>query len=1004
MPVRPDAPTIEQARCPVCGRPVDPADTVCRYCGAGLPTAQTIATPPDAAPVPVPGATEELAEELREALAPRIQLLRTLGEGGMGHVWLGRDPALKRLVAVKVLHPELANDPTSRARFGREAEAAAAVQHPGVVSVYQVGELPRSGTTYFVMQYVEGKSLLDEVKPGEAMPEPRVRRIVGEIAAALAAAHARGLVHRDIKPANVMLDAESGRVVVLDFGISAALERRATPAATRLTAEGHSIGTPMYMSPEQAAASEVTPKSDVYSLGVVAFELATGRPPFAGTTPMELVAAHIKDVPPRIATLRPDVDPQLAELIDRCLAKDPGKRPAAADIARALQPAAHALIEWPPPGLEPLRGQGADLAATMGAAAGVALLFFLILRAQPILLLPGWYVERFMAFDGTPIWYFSLGMCLVTLLILVALVAMRAWHVADRARRGRRSGYPWSVLLDVAWDQRPDTGALLNGLGAYALVEPALRHRLMELRRRQAAFAAATIVVAVLSPLLWLAGLTGGWAGNLGPLMPGPEVLVVFLPVLAGLAGLSLSARPEAQLHARLGASQPRGTRDEPPVRAELVGAWLAAAGRASGGAARRVPRLAMAAVPTVLALALLVGAATVLAVSFVVSRALTPARDDARDFIRTMRTDSLRPMAWQRFDSLIGAAARLPDTRSEPDLEGARLALSAALEAPSLHPAWIAESTEVARWALDSPLAGGSFRAMSVLRRLPGAIPDSDLMRLARDTMTPRLAAWRRLARTGPLPLLWPYRSGIPGARHVWTVPGWELIGPARGFAERNNAAIALAAARGDKATALVRAREVIAVGRALMRIPLPEHAWWGRWLSDQGGRLLIEIGRVTADPVVGAEGERLRSLVDRSLGPQAVWSWQSASRALAADPSGRGLAPYLGDTAMAPYRRILGATALAYGYCYNVREVLFGVDPRRRGALAQADSALRDLPRADELVRLMRNDLDELIAHPGAAFEARGGTLRPGVARPFGWIGLRGVRDRLAICGLLA
>ncbi|MBI1723107.1 MAG: protein kinase, partial [Gemmatimonadetes bacterium] len=246
----------DQARCPVCGRAVDPADTACRYCGAGLPTAKTIATPPDAPPAPAPGAAEALAEELRAALAPGIQLLRPLGEGGMGHVWLARDPALKRLVAVKVLHPELANDPTSRARFAREAEAAAAVAHPGVVSVYQVGELPRSGTAYFVMQYVEGKSLQDEIKPGEAMPEPRARRMVGEVASALAAAHARGLVHRDIKPAKVMVDAESGRVVVLDFGISAALERRATPGATRLTAEGHSIGTPMYMSPEQAAAGD----------------------------------------------------------------------------------------------------------------------------------------------------------------------------------------------------------------------------------------------------------------------------------------------------------------------------------------------------------------------------------------------------------------------------------------------------------------------------------------------------------------------------------------------------------------------------------------------------------------------------------------------------------------------------------------------------------------------------------------------------------------------------
>src|SRR3989338_3612952 len=141
----------------------------------------------------------------------------------MGTVFLARDPALKRSVAVKVLSPSLAHDPNARRRFEREAEAAAAVSHPNVVSIYQVGRLARSGTSYFVMQYVQGRGLEDLLKAHGPLPEAKARRIVGEGASALATAHARGQVHRDIKPANILVEQDTERVVVLDFGISAAI-------------------------------------------------------------------------------------------------------------------------------------------------------------------------------------------------------------------------------------------------------------------------------------------------------------------------------------------------------------------------------------------------------------------------------------------------------------------------------------------------------------------------------------------------------------------------------------------------------------------------------------------------------------------------------------------------------------------------------------------------------------------------------------------------------------
>ena len=337
----------EWTHCPHCGTTLDRGATSCRHCGAATPTAETEisgegpvdTTPPD---------LEALTAELREALTPNILLLRKLGEGGMGTVFLGREPGLKRLVVIKVLSPALAHDASARARFAREAEAAAAVSHPNIVNVYQVGELATSGTSYFVMQFVDGPTLRDEFPGGTAAPEPQAKRLVGEIAAALAAAHKRGLVHRDIKPANIMLERESGRAIVLDFGISAAISPDVFTGSPTLTEEGTSIGTPAYMSPEQATGDAITDKSDVYNLCLVAFELVVGEPAFKGDSAMDLIAAHLRDTAPAIRSLRPDLDPAFADLITRCLAKDPSDRPSADQIARTLGVARQSLVEWPP--------------------------------------------------------------------------------------------------------------------------------------------------------------------------------------------------------------------------------------------------------------------------------------------------------------------------------------------------------------------------------------------------------------------------------------------------------------------------------------------------------------------------------------------------------------------------------------------------------------------------------------------------------------------------------
>ena len=297
-----------------------------------------------------------LQHELEAALAPGIQSLRLLGRGGMGVVFIGRDPALKRDVVVKALAPERAHDPVALQRFAREAESAAAVAHPNIVSVFRVGALPQSGTSYFVMQFVDGPTLGEACPVGIKVPQAWCRRVVGEIASALAAAHARGLIHRDIKPSNIMLERVGERAIVVDFGISAA-GVSATEPRERLTEQGISIGTPEYMSPEQGAGEAVTDRSDVYSLGVVAFELLAGRELFTAGSPLALVAAHMKDPAPPIGSFRPDLDGDFARLIDRMLAKDPTARPSAAEVSRACAVAVQ-LLEWPPPGLERVKGAG----------------------------------------------------------------------------------------------------------------------------------------------------------------------------------------------------------------------------------------------------------------------------------------------------------------------------------------------------------------------------------------------------------------------------------------------------------------------------------------------------------------------------------------------------------------------------------------------------------------------------------------------------------------------
>ncbi|MBI1915867.1 MAG: protein kinase [Planctomycetes bacterium] len=248
------------------------------------------------------------------------RVLRRLGSGGMGVVFGAEDPSLGRLVALKVLLPSLAADAAATERFLREARIMASLKHDNVVTIYQVDQ--DRGIPYLAMELLEGETLDRRVRRDRTLPLPEVIRIGREAAEGLAAAHARGVIHRDIKPANLWLEAETGRVKILDFGLA-----RAVDSGPGLTQKGIVMGTPAYMAPEQARGEKVGPACDLFSLGCVLYELCTGQMLFHRADTMSTMMAVVNDHPPPPCDFRPDVPLALSNLIMRMLAKAPAQRP-----------------------------------------------------------------------------------------------------------------------------------------------------------------------------------------------------------------------------------------------------------------------------------------------------------------------------------------------------------------------------------------------------------------------------------------------------------------------------------------------------------------------------------------------------------------------------------------------------------------------------------------------------------------------------------------------------
>jgi eukaryotic-like serine/threonine-protein kinase len=280
---------------------------------------------------------------LGELLDRRFRVLERLGTGGMATVYRGVQVSLDRPVAIKVIRGDLLEDPAIVQRFVREARLLTSINHPNIVSVYDVGHTA-SGMLYIVMELVRGATLESELLRGRFAAE-RAREIAGQLCDALAATHEHGIVHRDLKPANIMLLEAPGLhdiVKVLDFGLATSLAT--SRPASRLTVAGMVMGTPRYMAPETigSAGAVADAKSDLYSLGCVLYELLAGRPPFTDSALPVVLARHLRDAPPR---LPPDVPLTVARLVMALLAKDPANRPELGEVRAWLR----ALAEPPPP-------------------------------------------------------------------------------------------------------------------------------------------------------------------------------------------------------------------------------------------------------------------------------------------------------------------------------------------------------------------------------------------------------------------------------------------------------------------------------------------------------------------------------------------------------------------------------------------------------------------------------------------------------------------------------
>jgi tRNA A-37 threonylcarbamoyl transferase component Bud32 len=930
-------------------------------------------------PSDVEPAEREFVLLLERALAPSFTLVRRLGAGGMGSVYLARDPVLKRLVAVKVMAPSLAADPVARARFEREAQAVASISHPNVVAVYSVGELA-NGIPYLVMQYVEGRAMSERLETDGPLDVLTAKRVLGEVASALVAAHRKGIIHRDIKPANILWDDETGRALVTDFGIAAVLERGDERDATRITHTGMAIGTPAYMSPEQLLAEPITAKTDIYSLGLLGYELLVGEGPYQISSPREVMAAHLRDEPRHLSSMRADVDAELERLLENCLAKDPAQRPSAADVEGRLMHGASVLLEWPPPGLESLREsfrQALRLLLIGALVAGIPVVALTVFDRESAVrqMLPQNLLVVFIAILGTMV--FTIG----------STGVLRFFKAGGKAVA---DGYGWGTVAEAAADVRGDTGALIAGAREYAALSAEQRSAL----RRYRVAAATLQLVAGLVPILgYLIAIlaTARWAS--GPTITLWSTIILSFSLLA--AARVIRWQEDRSLRASRKRLRSAAARKSSMDR--LAATWMSAfeqvrVGQSLGAGPTKHRLLVRIATETLVVLAGLTAVLIVIVLAY------------------TTVMSQIIDVAVPKFSNTHAKFAkveRLAAYRLSPDLSISGLRAGQALHAitragftgPPLKwekaPAIVIPNAAPSVGKDPFAYVEGGWAA-AAFRDAPRGFTEEQRDFLESLADNAALDEFQLLARAPSLDLIAAYWDIPPGKEPWWPELPIPKFIPLRIAAQSNTARAALDLAAGKPREAERRLREVISAGFLMIEDG-------DNLLVNLIGASLVTNARTSLVAFFDATGRAREARSVSAENDPAFTIVEQRGRQTSRDENLREVRRVILDRKeIRGIRWELLLSSFALEPCADMHQVIFGTDSLHRATLAEARRTLVRRPSDSLLFSIAERGIDS----PATADVARSRAVR--ATRPFGRVvtaltGHRQFEGCLALLGLM-